>query len=381
MRRGRFIGHAACVPSSGFILKITMKLPKPPDSANDSNTPKSKWDKIVTSTPVVMTILATLLAGLSSSESNLAQYYRSLSAQNQSKAGDQWNFFQAKKLRSANSTSAVKLLRNLGDVGPLTTDSITIAIAHLVQNLKPVPGGTETGSDLQTQLVSLLADADVKKALEVLTNSLPPIEELAISDPIMRNAYETLKKNEGEAALPESFGTVSADALRDALHTADNNSKTSDAVLRPAVTGLSKIEKLLDQLATVSVSRRRSTTQSATRRSLAATDRESPGEVRQLAADFTVAELRFDAARQDREAKLNQQSAYLYEVAVRKTSWQSDRSLVRSRYFFYGMLGAQAAVLIATFSLAVRERSWMWSIAASIGVLAMAYAGYVYLYT
>ena len=358
-----------------------MKLPKSPDSTNDSNMPKSKWDKIVTSTPVVMTILATLLAGLSSSESNQAQYYRSLSAQNQSKAGDQWNFFQAKKLRSANSASAVKLLRNLGDVGPLTTDGITIAVAHLVQNLKSMPTGAETATALQDQLISLLADPDVKKAMEMLTVNLPPVEGLAIADSNMRNAYEALKKNEGDATPPARFGTVSADAVRDALHTADSNSKTSDAALQPAVTGLAKVEKLLDHLATVSVSLRRSATHSASRPSFTATDRETPGEVRQLAADFTVAELRFDAARQEREAKLNQQSAYLYEVAVRKTSWQSDRSLIRSRYFFYGMLGAQAAVLIATFSLAVRERSWMWSIATSIGVLAMAYAGYVYLYT
>ena len=110
-----------------------------------------------------------------------------------------------------------------------------------------------------------------------------------------------------------------------------------------------------------------------------ASDRGVPAEIRQLSADFPAARLRFDAARYYREAKLNQLTAYLYEIAVRKTSLQSERHRIRSRYFFYGMLAAQAAVTIATFSLAVRERSWMWSLAAAIGVAVLSYAGFVYL--
>ncbi len=358
-----------------------MKLPKTPESTTDSDTPKSLWDKVITSTPVVMTVLATLLAGLSSSESNQAQYYRSLSAQNQSKAGDQWNFFQAKKLRSANSTSSVKLLRNLGDVGPFTTEAITTTASHLIQKLKSNPSGTTVARELQTQIDSLMTDPDVKNAMELLTTPLPLAQALVIADSKTRTAFDILKKNEGDSAPPIVFGEVKPEAIRDSIRAAEQNVKNSDTELQPAMIGMVKIEKLLDRLAGVSVSMRRSATQSATRSTFAATDRETPGEVRQLAADYTLAELRFEAARLDREAKLNQQSAYLYEVGVRKTSWQSDRSLIRSRYFFYGMLGAQAAVLIATFSLAVRERSWMWSLAASIGVMATAYAGYVYLYT
>jgi hypothetical protein len=112
-----------------------------------------------------------------------------------------------------------------------------------------------------------------------------------------------------------------------------------------------------------------------------ASDRGTPALIRQLAADFAAARLRFEAARHEREAKLNQQTAYLYEVAVRKTSVESDRHRTRSRYFFFGMLAAQAAVTIATISLAVKERSWLWTVAAAIGVLALSYAAYVYLFT
>ena len=52
-----------------------------------SDVPVSRWGKILTATPVVMTVVATALAGLASSEMTRAQYYRSLAAQQQSKAG------------------------------------------------------------------------------------------------------------------------------------------------------------------------------------------------------------------------------------------------------------------------------------------------------
>jgi len=43
--------------------------------------PPTQWGKILGATPVVMAVVATLLAGLSSSEMTRAQYVRSLAAQ------------------------------------------------------------------------------------------------------------------------------------------------------------------------------------------------------------------------------------------------------------------------------------------------------------
>ncbi len=61
--------------------------------------PPTRWGKVLASTPVIMAVVATALAGLSSSEMSKAQYLRSLAAQQQSKAGDQWGYYQAKRLR------------------------------------------------------------------------------------------------------------------------------------------------------------------------------------------------------------------------------------------------------------------------------------------
>ena len=72
--------------------------------------PHTQWGRILTATPVVMTIVATLLAGLASSEMTRAQYDRSLAAQQQSKAGDQWSYFQAKRLRGGMQRASSQII-------------------------------------------------------------------------------------------------------------------------------------------------------------------------------------------------------------------------------------------------------------------------------
>src|SRR5947209_2148335 len=80
-------------------------------SSDPSAPPKSIWERIITLTPVFMTIVATVLAGLSSSEMTQSQYHRSVAVQNQSKAGDQWAFFQAKRTRGNQFELAAETLR------------------------------------------------------------------------------------------------------------------------------------------------------------------------------------------------------------------------------------------------------------------------------
>src|SRR5512135_846540 len=84
-----------------------------------ADVPPTIWGKILLATPVVMTVVATLLAGLASSEMTRAQYNRSLAAQQQAKAGDQWSFFQAKRLRGAMQISTLDLLKVTAPLRPL----------------------------------------------------------------------------------------------------------------------------------------------------------------------------------------------------------------------------------------------------------------------
>ena len=97
--------------------------------------PPNKWGKILGATPIVMTVIATMLAGLASSEMTEAQYDRASAAQLQSKAGDQWGYYQAKKLRSAVARNSLDLLAATSDVSPLTADALLGAEAATVDAL------------------------------------------------------------------------------------------------------------------------------------------------------------------------------------------------------------------------------------------------------
>src|SRR5579859_608653 len=98
----------------------TIKIPE----QLKSDTPQTGWGKVLLATPVVMTVIATMLAGLASSEMTRAQYDRSLGAQQQSKAGDQWSFFQAKRLRGAIQRNTADLLQTVTEVHPFTEGAL-----------------------------------------------------------------------------------------------------------------------------------------------------------------------------------------------------------------------------------------------------------------
>src|SRR5512136_3481030 len=85
-----------------------------------ADVPQNRYGKMLAATPVVMAVIATLLAGLASSEMTRAQYDRALAAQQQSKAGDQWSFFQAKRLRGALQRNTLDLMQTMRAVHPLT---------------------------------------------------------------------------------------------------------------------------------------------------------------------------------------------------------------------------------------------------------------------
>src|SRR5262245_58682877 len=189
--------------------------------------PKTRWDSILTSTPVVLTVVATALAGLSSSEMTRAQYYRSLAAQHQSKAGDQWGFFQAKRIRGNTMDMGVELLRAQRALAPLTADSIAEFSARLPQDLDRVAragdrvlralgeGKGGAGSDpprtaaeqlvqtskrsadearmLKKKMAATLARPETGQALEYLRGAeLPEASKLVVGGPKIDEAHRAI---------------------------------------------------------------------------------------------------------------------------------------------------------------------------------------------
>jgi hypothetical protein len=277
--------------------------------------PQSLWGKTLGATPIVMTVIATMLAGLASSEMTKAQYDRSLAAQLQSKAGDQWSYYQAKKLRGAVARNTLDQLAATAEISPLDPSVLGKADAATVAAF--------TKNELPAATPAKLDDA-VKVALDAVASSRPEPE---IATLLVKIKPATL--------------AVALTAAQDAAQAFDNATKS--------------INKTSDQF-----------------------DETLMTGDKTLFRSFAAARLRYTAARYDTEARLNQAIAGVYELQVRQNNFTAERHHRRSGKFFFGMLAAQMAVIISTFSIAARKKSFLWSLAAAAGMVAVSFATYVY---
>ncbi|PTY07591.1 hypothetical protein DB347_04985 [Opitutaceae bacterium EW11] len=296
--------------------------------------PASKWGKILGATPVVMTVVATLLAGLSSSEMTRAQYDRSLAAQLQSKAGDQWSFFQAKRLRSALQQTA---LETIG-----ATDGLTVLDrSTLLDALAGSPAQKAAETEAGRKAVEALVARELGAPPPSLVGDRPVQEAL--------NAVEAFKP---ESEVADLVSRIDDRTLDEALRTARQQTFALDDALKPVTRAVESMEQQID----------RPETQASLRRA------------------FGVSRLAYHAQRYDAEARLNQTIGSLYELQVRKSNLSAERHHRRSQKFFYGMLAAQMGVIISTLAIAAHKRSLLWSLAAGAGAIAIVFAVYVYLY-
>jgi hypothetical protein len=279
--------------------------------------PQTKWGKLLGVTPIILTVIATMLAGLASSEMTKAQYDRSFAAQLQSKAGDQWGYYQAKKLRSAVARNTLDLLAATSEVAPLEAPALPNADAATLAAL---------AQDQLPQAAPAQFPAEVQAALDLVENSRP--------------------ESEIAAALAKVKPATLAGSLADAQNAAtafDNATKSINQA----------VDKFDETLMT--------------------------GD-KNVFRSFSAARLRYTAARYDAESRLNLAVAGIYELQVRQGNDSAEKHHARSGKFFYGMLAAQMAVIISTFALAARKRSFLWSVAAAAGAAAVGFSVYVYLY-
>lgn len=282
-----------------------------------SDLPHNKWGKVLGATPIIMTVIATMLAGLASSEMTKAQYDRSLAAQLQSKAGDQWSYYQAKKLRSAVARNTLDLLAATSEVRPLTAEAL--------------PG------------------ADAVTIAALIKNELPTATPAKFDDSV-NNALAVMESSKPEAEVTDALAKVKDATLAEALVAAKDAATAFDN----ATKAINKASDKFDE-------------------ALMAGDQT-------VFRNFSAARLRYAAARYEAEARLNQSVATIYELQVRKGNNSAEHHHRRSGKFFYGMLAAQMAVIIATFSIAARQKSFLWSLAAAAGMAAVSFAAYVYFY-
>jgi hypothetical protein len=303
--------------------------------------PQTLFGKLLASTPVVLAVLSTLLAGLASSEMTKAQYDRSLGAQQQSKAGDQWSFFQAKRLRGAYQSSTAELLQALSQIRPFDSAALRAAAQG------------------DAEFTTLLNSDSAKQALDCLQRSqIPALPAPAAADPKVQAALDGLARLAPDVKMLALLAPVSDGLLEAAVEYAQSRTEALDKVTSPVNAAIDQIDAGLARVASA----------------------HAVPPAPSLDRDFTAARLRYTAVRYEAEARLNQAIANLYELQVRKSNISAERHHTRSMQFFIGMLAAQLGVIVATFALAAKQRNLLWTLAAAVGLLAIAFAIYVYLY-
>lgn len=314
------------------IPKISLKAEIP--EALKAELEPTKWGKVLSVTPVVMTVIATMLAGLSSSEMTRAQYDRSLAAQRQSKAGDQWNFFQGKKLRGVVLRTTLDMMGSTGALHAIDVAALRVALAGL-----PLGGNLDAGA--ARQALAALGDG-----------AMPKLPSGPVLAPAVLAAMAALEESKSDAEIAVLLGQIRGAALDKALADLQAQALALDALFKPVGNAIELWEKHLGGAAGDATLRR----------------------------DFIAARMSYNAQRYDIEARLNQTIAGLFELQVRTSNLSAERHHRRSSRFFYGMLAAQMGVIVSTLAMAAQRRNLLWGIAAGAGIVALAFTLYVLVY-
>ncbi|HEX4055863.1 MAG TPA: DUF4337 family protein [Tepidisphaeraceae bacterium] len=369
------------------------KLPSFSSIAGDSGQKRTRWESVIISTPVVLTVLATVLAGLSSSEMSSSQYFRSLAAQMQSKVSDQWAFYQAKRFREMECQNTLGVLEGLNQLAPDDGQNLQAAAQELIERMNRTAAATSADSQKLHEplaraqsLVAGIGRAATRPAEAVVlryASDVPgPLDVQApsgergqpLADSQIADVVRAIGDGTPEATTEQLAGRIDPARLNDALALAAKNSADFQTAAAPVTLAADQLQKAIREIALSAGEFERA----AGTRVVGATD--IGDQLRRLRSIWTGIRLRLDASRYEGDARDNQVLAQLYEVWVRKDGFASERHRLRSKQFFYGMLGAQAGVTIATLSLAVQRRSLLWGIAAAAGLFAVSFAAYVYLF-
>lgn len=330
------------------------------------------WGKVLATTPIVLTVLATVFAGLSSSEMTQAMFHRSLASQLQSKAGDQWAYFQAKRIRGTTLESAVELLQTLGSASTFHSDKLIALLDQLVSSA-PKEVNTSSITEQLKKLKSFVSQdgrqlSQLASGAALAEPSRSAITDQKLIDSAIGNI--TARKNAEDITLsvkPLSHAQIES-AIKAAEQFSDQflqmhatTTETAGRLKHLLVSVESAIQPLLDD---ASMSPQIITLIQQIKR--------------QIAGGKVVLN-EFDARRYRQESQHNRRVAELYELQVWRSGMESDRHRHRSQLFFYSMLVAQVGVTISSLALAQAKRSALWFVSAFVGLIALGFSAWVYL--
>ncbi len=376
---------------------------------------KSLFDTVVVTTPVLLTVIATFILGRSSAEMTQAQYHRSVAGQKQSKVADEWAFFQAKRIRGTTfEVTSVTLMALKAD--PFTpetlVDSAQAFLRELALTAKENP-----------KLGDALKAIEKREAAELaqIMAALNPKGDKGILTPAgVKDAFAALEdypkaKLEKSAEPEDEQGRLLAEIVKDikafkleseigSKRLLDLDTETIDRAVAKAKADakainergknidrvLEKFDALVDSQSAVARDFQRLVANHLTALEQANGDdaeiaklKTRRDRVRDLSAklvtDYKAARYAFDARRYEDDARSNQESAFLYDVHVFRSSVKSDQHLQRSFGFMIAMLVAQVGVTVASLALMLKFRLPVWAIAALAGIIAIGFGVCVFL--
>ena len=361
---------------------------EPTATPPEAEPPKGMFRSALTMMPIVLTILATAFAGMSSSEMTQSMYYRSLAAQHQSKAGDQWAFFQAKRIRGTSLETTVDLLQSLGQPEPFDPAQWDAATAQVVAGVKKATADEAASGKAVTKieesrkkLAKLLGEEKTKQSLVFLTGfGLPESEIVKMTNKDSQKAIEEvvkeISKRKTESETADAIRRLNPADIEEGTRVAEQNADNFDKACEPINDTVKEFRNILRDLSGAVKSIPRPAAARTDEKSLSATEVHT--QVDGLNKSFKAMDLGFTARRYRKEADLNRAAAEMYEVRVRRSGVESDRHRDRSKLFFYSMLVAQVGVTIASLALARTQRNSLWLFAAVAGLTAVGFSSYVY---
>jgi hypothetical protein len=291
-----------------------MSTPPPADK------PQSLFDKFSTALPIGLTALATVFAGMSTSELQRAMFWRTAAGQDQAKATNQWTFAGLKRNRA------------------------------LIMEGNAVQLGTRQGKRVEAFAAPDKAKAEEKSAAEWLSGKGPPRVSLPkIEDPNIQAVLKAIRDREPEDDILKMAGKIKPKAINQAIDDAENAAAKIDA----------DWEGVLKAVGDLSAARTKA-------------EPEATGSIQ--AARFALEQRRYRA-----ESGLSLGVGFLYDARVRVVTAVSDHHRRRSEYFFYAMLAAQIGAVISTLSLARQQKSGLLFLAALVGAAAVAFGAFVFL--
>jgi chromosome segregation ATPase len=314
-------------------------------------------------------------------------YHRSLAAQQQSKAGSQWAFFQFKRVRGTSLEMTAETLQSLAHPAAFDPAELDSVMDQLISTLEKVKSGGAKTPDLavsvnrikkaRANLTELLASESGKSSLRhLLETTVPTSESLSLPNKEVQAAIDEVVKLIGDRKTEEETASKVRDLraadIAQATQLAEENADKFDKASEPVGDTIKQLRSILAELEAAVKPVRKLPDITAPLAAILAN-------LEDLNKGLRLAILEFDARRYRQESAYNRKAAELYEVRVRRSGIESDRHRDRSKHFFYSMLLAQLGVTIASLALAHRERKALWVFAALAGLIALGFSSYIYL--